>query len=423
MWYNLLKLGYRNVYRFKRRTIITFCTVSLGLMLLIITMSLLNGIDKQARGNLINCQTSHLTIFKKGYYEKKDECPLDIIIKDPAGICSQLKEIPGVKEVETRVTFIGGLIKGMDELPIRGVGIEPEEDPLLFNIKQSLVEGHWLEPGEAKVLVGKNLAKDIRLAVGKTITLRMIISSEEDLVWNALDLEVKGIFDTGNPTVDSQWVLLPLDLAQRGLSLENQVTEIVVRLNSDSDRTVSNMQAQIKDRVAAQQPLLEVFSWQDLGGAFLVISELKTNRSAMIVFIMLFIAAMGIINTMMMAVFERTREIGMLSAMGMNKSEIKRLFIFEGGFIGAFGSFLGCILGGLAGWYLEVNGLSIASMGDSLKKFAAALYPVKDVFYADLSADLLIMAFVLGTVVSILASLYPASKAAKLKPVEALNYI
>ena len=143
----------------------------------------------------------------------------------------------------------------------------------------------------------------------------------------------------------------------------------------------------------------------------------------MIIFIMLFIASMGIINTMLMSVMERTREIGMFSAMGMKKSEIMTLFIFEGGFIGAIGALLGCILGGLASWYFEVKGLSLAGWGETYEKVAQSIYPVKDVFYADLTMDVLVMTFIFGVGIAVLASFYPARKAAKLNPIEALRHI
>jgi len=420
----LLKLAFRNIFRFKRRTIITFCSVSVGLALLIITICLMNGIDKQSIGNIINCQTSHLKIFKAGYFAKKDEVPMNLTISDPDRICALIKNIPGVAAVEGRVLFGAGLIMGMDELPCLGVAIEPELDPGLFNIKESLAEGEWLEPGDAKLLVGKNLAADIGLSVGDTVTLRMITSPDkEDFSWNALDLEVKGIFESGNPAVDSGQVFIPLAQAQEALAMPSAATEIAVRLDSNDESKIAAVQRRIKEALKPGKEGLEVYTWKDLAGLFLAVSEMKTQRSAMIILIMLVIASMGIINTMLMAVLERTREIGMLAALGMKKWEIMKLFIFEGGFIGVIGSLAGCILGGLVGWYLQVHGWSLASMGESIKKMSAAVYPVKDVFYAEVTVDVLIMVFLLGTAISILASVYPAWKAARLNPVEALRHI
>lgn len=421
----LVKMAFRNIFRSKRRTAITFSAVSFGLALLIISISLMNGIDKQSISNIINCQTSHLKIFKKGYFDKKDDMPMDLTIKDTKRIRELLKDIPNVKAVEGRIMFGTGMIKGMDELPCLGVGIEPEIDPDLFNIKQSMIEGQWLEPGEAKMLVGKNLAEDIDLKVGELVTVRVFASTDpENFSWNAVDLEVKGIYDSGNPAVDGVRVLIPLAQAREGLSFgKDEVTEVVVRLNSSEDSVVEAAVAQISERLTGDMADLEVYSWKDLAGIFLKVSEMKTQRSAMIILIILVIASMGIINTMLMAVLERTREIGMLSALGMKRSEIMRLFIYEGGFIGVFGSLMGCILGGLGSWYLEVYGWSLASFGETMAKVSQAIYPIKDVFYADLTVDVLVMIFIFGTAIAVIATIYPARRAAKLNPVEALRHI
>jgi putative ABC transport system permease protein len=420
----LLKLAFRNVFRYKRRTVITFSTVSLGLTLLIVGISLLDGFDQQAMTTIIDSQTSHLTVFQQGYFEKRDELPMNLAITGPDQIKARLQEIPGVKACESRILFAAGLIKGMDELPCLGVAIEPQADPAIFNIKQSLREGQWLEPGESKLLVGKDLARDIGLKVGDTVTLRVITSSgEEEFAWNALDLEVKGLFDSGNPLVDSQRVILPLEPAREALSLENRATEIVIRLTSGEQRHLLRVQNRVREMLSSQQENLEVVSWKELAGIFFDLSKSKKKRSAAIVFIMLFIAAMGIVNTMMMAVFERTAEIGMLAAMGMKESGIMRLFLLEGGIIGVCGSLLGCLLGGLGGWYLEVYGWSMGSMGTTFKKIVASMFPLKDVYYGDLSVGLLVIAFILGTAASVLAALYPAVKAAKLNPVDALRHV
>jgi putative ABC transport system permease protein len=423
MW-TLFKLAFRNIFRFKRRTFITLSAISVGLGLLILSICLMNGVDKQSISNIINCQTSHIKIFKAGYFEKREELPMDITIKDPDRIRSLLKDVPGIMGTESRVLFGAGLIKGMDELPCLGVAIDPLVDPGLFIIKESLVEGAWLEPDDAKMLVGKGLAKDIGLAVGDLVTVRLITSTgKEDFSWNAVDLEIKGIFDSGHPNVDNQRIIIPLQTAMESLSLNSEVTEIVVRLNSDDNKTIATVQARLKEILKTQEDRFEVVTWKDLAGMFLTISKMKTRNSGMIIFIMLFIASMGIINTMLMSVMERTREIGMFSAMGMKKSEIMTLFIFEGGFIGAIGALLGCILGGLTSWYFEVEGLSMAGFGETYQKVAQSIYPVKDVFYADLTMDVLVMTFIFGVAIAVLASFYPARKAAKLNPIEALRHI
>jgi putative ABC transport system permease protein len=420
----LLKLAFRNVFRAKKRTIITFSSISIGLGLLIFIISLMRGIDKQSISNIIHSQTSHLKLFKTGYFDKKDEIPLNKTITNPEQYYAKIKEHPQIKEVESRILFGASLIKGMDELPCLGVACEPESDPRILNIKDSLVAGTWINSEKSGMVMGVDMAEDIGVKIGDYVTIRVITSSKgEDYSWNALDMEIIGIFNSGNPTVDSNRIIVPLNFARDALTLENKATEIVVCLINDKEKTLQEAQNYLTELFKQNEQNIEVYTWKDLAGTFLAISKMKTKSSSMIIMIMLIIASIGIINTMLMAVFERTREIGMLMAMGMKKKEILQLFVIEGGFIGVFGSLLGCILGSLAGWYMETKGWSISVFGETYEKVAQAAYPIKDVFYGDLSFDIVLNTFIFGVVISIVASLYPALKATKLNPIEALRHI
>jgi putative ABC transport system permease protein len=423
MW-SLFKLAFRNIFRFKRRTFITFSAVSIGLALLIVIISLMNGIDKQSINNIVNSETSHIKIFRRGYFVKMDEVPMNLTIEDPDEIREWLKDKPEIRQMEKRILFGASLIKGVDELPCLGVAMEPALDPLIFNIKASLLEGSWLESGSSKILIGKDLADDVALKVGDLVTIRMISSSsEESFSWNALDMEVGGIFETGNPNTDGQVIILPLAQTQQALSMGSQVTEIVVRLNvrENTDPKIEIIRKDIEKTLTGKGADIEVFSWKELAGEFLVISKMKTKNSSMIILIMLIIASMGIANTMLMAVLERTREIGMFSAMGMKKSEILLLFLFEGGLIGVLGSMFACILGGLGSWYLEVHGWKLGS--GAFSDITASFYPLKNVFYADLTVNVLFMTFIYGTAIALITSFYPALKAARMNPVDALRHI
>jgi len=420
---SLIKMGMRNIFRFKRRTFITLSAVSLGLALLIIGITMMNGVDKHSLTNIIDSQTSHLKIFRNGYFEKKDEIPTDMIISDAEVLLEKVRKLDRVSGAEKRVLFPASLIKGSDELPCVGVGMEPGIDESVFNIRQSLIEGEWVEEGEYQILLGESFAEDLGLGVGDMVTARVITSRTDDqFSWNAVDFEITGIFDTANPNVNSAYVFLPIQAAQEVMSLDSGVTEIVIRLKTDDTGVLNEMRGELERLIGEAGASLSVFTWDDLAGDFQAISQMKTKNTSMLIMIMLFIASMGIVNTMLMAVLERTREIGMMMALGMKKSEIKNVFLFEGGFIGALGSLVGCILGSLGSWLLEVYGISLKSMGENYNEMVAAFYPLKDRFYADLTFGPVFWTFLLGTLISVVATYYPASRAAKMDPVEALRH-
>ncbi len=418
------KLAFRNIFRFKRRTFITLLASSFGLALLVVAMALLDGIDSDSQSSIINAQTSHLNVFKEGYYEKRHDYPIEPAITEAENYSTTLAAIPGVRAVSSRILFAATLIRQADELPCLGVGVDTGLDPQVFNIRDSLQEGSWLEAGDRKILVGRDLAGDLGVSVGDLLVMRLVLfNEEEEFTWNAIDVEVKGIFASGNPQVDRGRIFMPLSLAREGLGLESRVTELVIRLENDSDSLLASVQTGIKKILDRDARDLQVYSWKEMASGFLAVSRMKTRNSGIIILVMLLIASVGIVNTMLMTVLERTREIGMLAALGLKKREIMWLFILEGGFIGLIGSFLGCLLGGLASWYLEVKGVSLRAFGETMVRMSESIYPVKDVFYADLSFRVLLLVFLFGTVLALLASAYPARKAANLDPIIALRHI
>jgi len=414
----LFKLAFRNVFRYKKRTIITFSAISYGLGLMAVGISLYKGVDTHAMDNIINNQTAHLKILAAGYFEEKDEVPLEFTIDEPQEIKSLLKDNQDIQGIESRILFQASIISGMDELPCLGVAIEPEVDPLVFKIKDSIKDGRFLEPSESKIILGSGLARDLGLKVGDDCVLRIFFSTE-DFIWNALDLEIIGIAKTENPMVNRGTVFIPLSLAQEALSLENRVTELAVRIKDRSK--LSDVRNSIESRLATLNKDYEVVSFEEYASDFKELMRLRSRIQALIPLMMILIATLGIVNTMLMAVMERTREIGMLAAMGMRKMKVMLVFVFEGALIGIFGSLAACIIGGLGGWYLEAKGFSIAFLGEEIADMVSFL-PM-EVYKGDLTAGTLLFTLIFGTVISILASLYPAYKAVKLDPIQALRHV
>jgi len=413
----LFKLAFRNVFRYKRRTIITFSTISYGLGLMALGICLYNGVDTHAMDNIIDYQTSHLKILASGYFEEKDEVPLEFTIGEPQEIKNLLKNNQDIQGIESRILFQASIISGMDELPCLGVAFEPEVDPLVFKIKDSVKDGRFLEPSESKIILGSGLARDLGLEVGDDCTLRIFFSIE-DFIWNALDLEIIGIAKTENPMVNRGTVFIPLSLAQEALGMENKTTELAIRIEDRNN--LLKVRDSIESRLATLDKDYEVVSFEEYAADFRELMRLRSRIQALIPLMMILIATLGIVNTMLMAVMERTREIGMLAAMGMRKMEVMLIFIFEGALIGIFGSVAACVIGGLGGWWLEAKGFSLAFLGEKLTDIVSFL-PM-EVYKGDLTAGTLLFTLIFGTVISILASFYPAYKAVKLDPIQALRH-
>ncbi len=233
-------------------------------------------------------------------------------------------------------------------------------------------------------------------------------------------MEITGIAKTENPTVNRMNVFIPLSLAQEALSLDNRVTELAIRIEDKNQ--LLDVKDSIQRRLATLDSDYEVVSFQEYASDFVELMKMRSRIQVLIPLMMILIASLGIVNTMLMAVLERTREIGMLAAMGMRKMEVMLVFIFEGAIIGFFGSVAACLIGGLGGWYLETKGFSMAFMGREVTDKLLSFLPM-EVFYGDLTTGTLLFTLALGIVISILASIYPAYKAVKLDPIQALRHV
>jgi len=406
----LLNIAWRNVFRHTRRTLITAAAISVGLSSMIFMNTMMNGADKMASRNIIDFETGHLEVFAKDYYREEGVFPLDTIIDNPISITGNIEGIPGIKGITPRAKFQASISNGVDELPVLGMGVDIEKDTEVFEVANSVVEGTYLQQ-EGDLVIGTNLAEDMDLGVGSFIT---IITKDRNGTYNAYDLTVSGIINTGHPLFDRNMAIIPIGQAQTLLAIGEGITEVCIRANDEDN--LAPLKEKISEVIGNEY---EVFTWKEMNAAIFEISGFKRAGQFMIGLVVVIIAAVGIINTMLMAVMERIPEIGTLKAMGFKNSGIVRMFIYEGGIIGAFGSALGCLVGLLISAYLVHVGLDFSSVFENMD----IVYPMKFIIKGEIDYVNLIYVFVFGIVVSVLVSLWPVRKATKLEPVDALRHV
>ncbi|UCG29206.1 MAG: ABC transporter permease [candidate division WOR-3 bacterium] len=406
----IVNIAWRNIFRHTRRTIITAAAISVGLSSMIFMNTMMNGADKMASRNIIDFETSHIEIFAEGYYREEGVFPLDTIIENPASITDKIRKIPGIKGITPRVKFQARISDGIDELPVLGMGVDIENDNGIFRIGESVVAGAFLQ-GEGDVLVGENLASDLGLDVGSYIT---IITKDRNGTYNAYDLTVSGIINTGHPLFDRNMAIIAITQAQDLLALGQGVTEICIRTNAE------NKLEPLKERISQEVGSdYEVLTWKEMNAAIFEISGFKRAGQFMIALVVVIIAAVGIVNTMLMAVMERIPEIGTLKAMGFSNKGIVKMFIYEGGMIGVFGSLLGCLFGLLISLYLVHVGLDFSSVFENMD----IVYPMKFIIKGEIDYLNLLYVFLFGVFVSVLVTLWPVRRATRLEAVDALRHV
>jgi len=405
-----VKLAWRNVFRHTRRTVITAAAISVGLSAMILMNSMMNGVDKLASQNIIDYETSHLEIFADGYYREEGVFPLDTIIDNPGLILKKIEQISNVKSVAPRVKFQASISNGIDELPVIGVGVDIKKEKEVFKIVNSVVKGSFLQH-EGDVLIGKDLSRDMDLDIGSYLT---IITKDRNGTYNAFDLTVSGIINTGHPLFDRNAALISIEQAQELLAIFDGVTELSVRVRDD--RNLVRTKERLVQAVGKEY---EVYTWRELNAAIFEISGFKRMAQFMIALVVVIIAAVGIINTMLMAVMERIPEIGTLKAMGFNNQGIVKMFVYEGGIIGIFGSLLGCLIGLLLSLYLVHFGIDMSAMFGN----ADIVYPMKFIIVGEIDYWTVLSVFLFGVFVSVFVTLWPVRKATRLQPVDALRHV
>lgn len=406
-----LKLAIRNVLRNKRRSIITILAIGMGLMLVIFLRGLFSGMNKQMIDGFIKMQSGHLQIHAKGYNKKARFLPLNISIENPDKIINEIKDVPEINGIASRIRFGGLVSSGTDSFGVLGIGIDPKAEEKVSIIMQKISQGNKLDNKDGYTLIGKKLAEDLNLKVGSML---IIVSNTIYGAMNAVDLEVKGIIDSGSSQYDASVVIMNIKDAQRLLDMENKVTDLVISIK-ETNKTDTVLRS-IQRKLANYN--VETQSWKEMGEGILRTQKLTRNFFTIIYLVVILVAAMGVINTMLMSIMERTREIGTLMAMGTTQKEVLILFLFEGLLLGMIGSFIGSLLGGGLIRYYAVFGISLKGTSATGLQSTAG-----DTIYAQFSWLGIIISFFVAQIITVFSAFYPAYLASKQEPVEALRHI
>ncbi len=399
----LFKMAFRDLGRNRRRSFFSSLALALGLALLLLMAAFIQGEMGSAMDATIRLQSGHLQIRAQSYDESKTSLKWEDLIENPAQVAEQLTSLAPVKVATPRL-FASGIVSVRDETAgVRIFGIDPLSEA---NVPYQLgmISGEFLAPDDRQgVLVGQPLAEKLGLNVGDKFSLSAN-TSNGDVAEQVFT--IRGIYSTETNAFDSTTVFLPLAKAQTITQAENHASTIFVLLND---------KAQTEPVVAAlQTSKYKVLTWTEMNALIIQYEEFANAYMVILYLIVLAITATVIVNTLVMAVFERTREIGILSAIGMKGGRIMAMFLAESTLLAVGGIIMGLILGNLVVAYFTKNGFYIGNMG-----ITGLL--IGNTIYTELTLEDTINLTVIALVITLLAGLYPALLAARMEPVEALH--
>ncbi len=406
----IIKMAWRNMWRNWRRTVIATIAIVLGLVLLIFMDSLMKGSDQAIFGNAVRLYGGNIQVHAPGFRDKASRLPL-IPLEDGDMVVEIVRAQPEVVAVSRRINT-GGMVSSREgAYPVRITAIEPEREAPVSLVAENITQGRFLTGDDRdNILIGQEMAKLLNVGVGDRITL---LGKRKDESMRQRSMTVVGIFDLGLGDAEKGLVYINLPTAQKLYNLREQETEVTVTLTQvgQENAIIAGLQPNLPD--------YEVDSFDTLRPEIREVIEQKSIFIAVIGFIVLLMASIGILNLMLMAVYERTREMGVLAALGMKGRQLMGLFLLEGMFIGLIGAVIGCILSWLLVLAVGQVGIDYSfaqGMGDITALIGNRIYPsisvVNIIFYG-----------VAVVVIAALASFIPAWQAARNEPAESLRHI
>ncbi|MBN2514918.1 MAG: ABC transporter permease [Deltaproteobacteria bacterium] len=401
-------LGWRNIWRNPRRTAVIMTAIVIGVWSMIFLGALMRGMTDQMVRNGISTLTGHIQVHHKGY---RNDPVIENSMPDPRVVESAIKKkLPSDVWWSSRVRVNAIVSNARHTAGITFVGINPSQEAKISFIGTAVTEGRYLKDNDTYgIIVGKALMDKFGTKLGRKM---LVMSQDTDKEIASRAFRIVGIFRAEMEATEKQFVFVTMQAAQRMLKMKNRISEISLVLPDPKD--VDAMAASLRAVLPAVD--YEVQTWREL--LPFVTAYLNVYDGFIFIwFIVVFIAmGFGIVNTTLMAVFERIREFGLLKALGMKPWWIIKEVLTESFFLLVIGMFIGNTLSLLSVFALSEVGIDLSALAAGSEYFGISrvIYPAVHL-YDVIMANLVV--FVLGLLVSV----YPAVKAARFTPIEALT--
>ncbi|MCP5120762.1 MAG: ABC transporter permease, partial [bacterium] len=325
-------MAWRNVWRHRRRSLLTVATISLGLTFNIFMRGVGDGFHEQMVDNSVQAHIGHIQIHRAGYH---DDPGLQKTLPSVEQMRAAIGQLPELRGASLRVLGDGLASTAMNSAGVAIVGVDPEEERKVTNIHRAVVEGEYLSPGaNNRVLIGERLSKVLQIGLDENLVL---LVQAADGSMGAEKYRISGIFRSGSPEIDRGIVYLLREDAQYLFSLDGRITEAALLL--DSSHQVDEYTATLAGALDGGN--FEVLPWYTVEPYIQQFIELDDAFFYIIVLILFIVISVGILNTILMSVFERVREFGVMMSLGMRPRQVVALVVQEAALLASVGIILG----------------------------------------------------------------------------------
>ena len=403
------QMALRSVFRNPRRSVITASATAFGLAAYLFLYAFADGFFEQMIQNSTRQLSGHVQVMKAG--QAVDLSPALRIVDSPA-LLGQLRARPEVEAAAPRVVLRAMVANPGKSLPVELVGIAPEQERAVTELSGYMKQGTYVQPGEKGIVIGQKLAEELNARLGDKLVIT-VQQAGGDLASGAQP--IRGIYRTGSDLFDSEYAFIGIDAARRLGGLQgDQASRIALRL---SDRAGSAALARALNQSLSRDGLVAM-DWEALLPVVVQMVEMSQVDFYLILSVVFVVVAIGVMNTMVMSVMERTRELGVMLALGTRGGQLLLTILFEALFLAVLGMVAGSVVGGALVFWLNRTGINLSSISGALETIPG----ITDRVYPVLMFDHVWLPSLLLFLCSVTVALYPAWRAARLDPVEAIHH-
>jgi putative ABC transport system permease protein len=406
-----VKMAWRNIWRNPRRSVLTMLAIAFASLLLVFMLSWQFGSYDTMINSAVTIHTGHLQVQAEGY---NDTAEMRLVVPDPAAVGGILDKIPGIAAYTFRADAFSLVTSKERTYGAMVIGIDPAREAGVSTLKELIRQGTYLSAGDTdQALVGKLLAKNLQVGLGDEL---VVLGQGRDGSIAATVAKVKGIFSSGQEDFDRSTIHIPLTYFQDVYTMHGAVHEVVALCKSlgDVPEMKRAVAAGIRNLSKGEHHLV-VLDWMELMPGLIEGIKMDLVSGFIFYIILIVVVAFSILNTFLMAIFERTREYGVLLALGITPWRLTKLILIESSSITVVGVVMGIIAGSLITWYFQVHGIIISGASEVLRQ-----YGLPERMFPQLSVLSVTIGPAVVLVITLLTALYPALKVRRLSPVEAL---
>jgi putative ABC transport system permease protein len=408
----LARIALRNIGRNSRRSILSATATAIATMSMVALVAYVNGMSLDLKRNVADLVTGHVQVRAKDYDRYEQLNPLHLRVQRYRDLLARLDAEPGVASAAARLSLPVGIFRGEENVGAQVMGVDMEREQDFMQVDRIVASGRLPKAGANEALVGRALAQKLGAGVGDRITL---LSGTMRRSSNALTVEIVGLAAFPVASMDGLRLLLPLDRAIALARMDDSVTEVLVKARDEG--RIPALERRVEAVLAeGGWADLEARTWSD-ASYLLALFDLADAMYFITSLVFFLLASTVLVNTTMMVVFERTREIGTVGALGMKGGEIVRMFLLEALALAVLGALAGVLLGLAIAVPLALVGIDMKSLVQGMS------FEVSNIVFAKPKLLDTLLIFVYAVAISCAAAYLPAHRAARIQPVEALRAI